>query len=473
MSVSWPIERDNRRRDIPLAIGQTVVDVDFPVFDGADLWVGKRLTDTETDFTELTSGFTAAPAEDLKSATITFAISPRPDSTAVTLRVEGRRVHQRTTDVRRDGAVQGAALERELDFWVMIAQELRRDISEVGPGIYDAAARAEAAAVIAAAAILGIVPDNSIATAKLQNSAVTLAKIASAVYGTSGANKLLQLDAAGKLPALDGGQLTGLLIGQISGSRWPLGYLSGLTLAYVSATSFQVGVGVCRNEDSGAAADMALATALTKTTAAWAAGGGNGALDQGAVANSTWYHVHLIQRTIDGLIDVLLSTSATAPLMPTGWTARRRLGSARTNGSAQLTRWTQLGDEFLWDAAVVDFDAVNPGTSAVLRALSVPTGVQVMAIAEFGIVAGTTNNNVAWISSPDTSDQAPLATGITTPLGAPISSASAPSGPAWMMSERRVRTNTSAQIRTRLANSGAADRIGGITRGWVDLRGKG
>lgn len=45
---------------------------------------------------------------------------------------------------------------------------------------------------------------------------VTLAKMATSAYGTSGANKLLQLDATGKLPAVDGSQLTNI-IGQQSG----------------------------------------------------------------------------------------------------------------------------------------------------------------------------------------------------------------------------------------------------------------
>lgn len=44
----------------------------------------------------------------------------------------------------------------------------------------------------------------------LADGSVTLPKLATSVYGTSGANKLLQLDGTGKLPPLDGSQLTGL-----------------------------------------------------------------------------------------------------------------------------------------------------------------------------------------------------------------------------------------------------------------------
>lgn len=41
---------------------------------------------------------------------------------------------------------------------------------------------------------------------------VTLAKMAASAYGTSGASKLLQLDATGKLPALDASQLTNVVV---------------------------------------------------------------------------------------------------------------------------------------------------------------------------------------------------------------------------------------------------------------------
>jgi hypothetical protein len=74
---------------------------------------------------------------------------------------------------------------------------------------------------------------------------------------------------------------------------------------------------------------MTLAAAINKTTAAWAVGGGNGALDTGAIAANTWYNVHLIKRADTGFTDVLLSTSATAPKLPTNYTLFRRIGWSR------------------------------------------------------------------------------------------------------------------------------------------------
>lgn len=89
-------------------------------------------------------------------------------------------------------------------------------------------------------------PDNaSVSTAKIQDGAVTLAKLLSTIYGTSGANKLLQLDATGKIPALDGSQITGIItmpVGSLidfAGTSAPAGYLACPTTATnISRTTY-------------------------------------------------------------------------------------------------------------------------------------------------------------------------------------------------------------------------------------------
>src|SRR5438477_221009 len=58
---------------------------------------------------------------------------------------------------------------------------------------------------------------------------------------------------------------------------------------------------------------MTLAASISKTTGAWAVGSGNGGLDTGAIANSTWYHVYVIERPDTSIVDVAFSLSATAP----------------------------------------------------------------------------------------------------------------------------------------------------------------
>lgn len=239
------------------------------------------------------------------------------------------------------------------------------------------------------------------------------------------------------------------------------GYLTGVTLSTAgSSASFAVAPGVAT--DSTFASMMALASSLTKTTSAWAVGSGNGGLDTGSIANSTWYHVFLIQRTDTGVVDVLISTSATAPTMPTNYTLFRRIGSMKTNGSAQWTRFFQLGDEFIWDIPVVDVNGSAYGTtSGILTTLTVPTGVQVNAVFAYVAVYVSASSFI-------------LVTAVDQ-VNAPAASSSAydtavQSTLAFTALQMERRTDTSARIRERASDATPTRTI--ITKGWFDTRGK-
>jgi hypothetical protein len=151
-------------------------------------------------------------------------------------------------------------------------------------------------------------------------------------------------------------------------------YLAGLTLSTPgSSTSFTVQPGVAM--DSSNAVLMLLNAAITKTSAAWAVGAG-GALDTGTIANSTWYHVYLIRRPDTGVVDVLLSLSATAPTLPANYTQFRRIGSMKY-GSAQWFSFNQVGDEFMWVGPVNDIFGVSAVGGAGFAMPSVPPGITV------------------------------------------------------------------------------------------------
>lgn len=70
--------------------------------------------------------------------------------------------------------------------------------------------------------------------------------------------------------------------------------------------------------------------------AAWAVGTNAGGLDTGTKANSTLYFVHVIRRSDTGVVDVLLSTSATAPTMPANYDQRDLIAVAGTDASGNL-----------------------------------------------------------------------------------------------------------------------------------------
>lgn len=238
------------------------------------------------------------------------------------------------------------------------------------------------------------------------------------------------------------------------------GYLTGLTLSTAGGSStFGIAAGFAT--DSSNASMMALSSAYSKTTSAWAVGSANGALDTGTITASTWYHVFLIKRTDTGVVDVLISLSATSPTLPTNYTLFRRIGAMKTDGSSKWTKFSQLGDEFLWDAAVVNV-STSPGTTAIQTlTVTTPPGVQTTAILNAaGIGSGDSRG---WVFSPDVNSAGALAsTGSTINFGG--------SGTIQVWSVTRVRTNTSAQVKYAMTLSSGQPII--TTAGWIDDRGK-
>ncbi len=246
------------------------------------------------------------------------------------------------------------------------------------------------------------------------------------------------------------------------------GYIDGLITSRASTTTVTVAAGTVR--DSTDAHCIYLSAATTKTlqsSGAWAAGTGNNGLDTGARANSTWYHVWAISQASGASPDVLFSTSATAPTMPSGYTLKRRIGSIKTDGSGNIILYWQYGDEFLWDVPVNDINVTNPGTAAVTRTLTLPTGVVVKAkVSVLGYGSAATDPPAGvYLSDLAATNSAPAA-GLFTPVYAYGSTGlqTGTTGEVW--------TNTSAQIRSRCQVSTAATGVYINTIGWIDPRGR-
>lgn len=254
--------------------------------------------------------------------------------------------------------------------------------------------------------------------------------------------------------------------GAVGGSTVvPFSY-GGLTLSNDGGTPntvIDIAAGGAASDDG--TTQMNLAAAITKTTAAWAVGSGNGCLDTGSVANSTWYHLFLIERVDTALVDILCSTSATAPTYPTNYTVKRRIGSILTDGSANILAFKQDGSIFYWATPTLDVTTTTLGTSAVLQTLNVPPGVQVTPVCNASISNGSVPVSV-YLSSPDQTD---LATTTTSPFsGVPgysylaTTTTGQPSNAACPL----MTTNTSQQVRSRA--SAASTLLSIITFGWID-----
>lgn len=244
------------------------------------------------------------------------------------------------------------------------------------------------------------------------------------------------------------------------------GYISGLTLsndAVTPNTILDIAAGVATSDDQ--AVIMKLSSAYTKTTGSWAVGSTNGALDTGTVANSTWYHVFQIQRPDTGVVDILFSTSATAPTMPTNYTKKRRIGSFKTNSSAQIIAFLQFGNEFVWAVPVNDYSLnyTTNDTTAKTPTLSVPTGVSVRARFWFYLQSGENARRTALITSPNQPDTAASAG-----LMSSIATASS-TNTGVTQGEFNVWANTSGQIRFRMDGGSASGPSVFIdAAGWYD-----
>lgn len=122
MGVTYPIPRSTRLLSVTATAGQTVFGpYQYMLFDAADVAVfvnGEQVYD----------GFTVEPASPANAFpawfTITFDTGLDLNDTVAAL---GRRVHERLTDVTRDGAIRSVPLEKELDRIGVVLQELRRD----------------------------------------------------------------------------------------------------------------------------------------------------------------------------------------------------------------------------------------------------------------------------------------------------------------------------------------------------------
>lgn len=280
------------------------------------------------------------------------------------------------------------------------------------------------------------------------------------IYYRSGANTWSSVTIGSGL-TFTGGTLAATAV---SGTT-PRGYVYGLNLSnnVADATNdIDIATGEA-SSDGTTPALMALTSAVTKRLdAAWAVGSGNGGLDTGSIANTT-YHVWLIQRSDTSVVDALFSTSATSPTMPTNYDRKRRIGSiVRSGGSIQgfITAGNGANRRYEWTAAPALSMDTTIGTTATLATLALPTGIVVDALLNlYATNAGA--GTVVYVYSPNKTDQA--ASTSATPL-AQVTTTTTGLGTAAGVSSL---TNTSAQVKVVAIAASTTVRI--ATIGWTDF----
>lgn len=234
------------------------------------------------------------------------------------------------------------------------------------------------------------------------------------------------------------------------------------------------------NIASGVAMDSTNAVLITIATmagkqldAGWAPGAAAGMRNSAAAITNATYHIYAVAKA-DGTQDIYAHTSTTVATVITALQAEsggasyvyaRRIGSI-IRASATIVAFVQDGDYFQRNASVLDVDVTNPGTAAVTRTLSVPTGLNVLAVVTPYMFDTTPSGGVGYLSDLAISDQAPSAS--AAPLG---NFKMFPAGDGTA-SQINIRTNTSAQIRSRISTSTANTVLRIATHGWFDNRGR-
>jgi len=175
----------------------------------------------------------------------------------------------------------------------------------------------------------------------------------------------------------------------------------------------------------------------------------------------SWYHWFLIRNLVSNIVDLLFSLSPTAPTLPPNYTVSRRIGSAKTNGLSQWTKFIQNGDYFELDVPTIDISASVLGAgSRTLVNSGAPTGITAEALFYFQLVSSGSNVR-ALLSNPATTDNA---VGNNNASMTTANTSNAIGG-----GQVRCRTNSSAQVGVR-GDSGATYFLS--TLGWTDQRGK-
>jgi hypothetical protein len=161
--------------------------------------------------------------------------------------------------------------------------------------------------------------------------------------------------------------------------EYPTNYIENLIMTYQTGTTLLVQDGSCR--DSTDSFDMELTGAPLNNNAV---NGVNG-LDVGAIANNTWYYLHVIA-AIDGssVTATLLSLSAGAPTLPAGYDIFRRIGVVRVNNVGSYLKfwqaWTGIDRFYRYDeeinlAGTNDIRVLFNGSAIVFTAVSCVTAI--------------------------------------------------------------------------------------------------
>lgn len=235
-----------------------------------------------------------------------------------------------------------------------------------------------------------------------------------------------------------------------------------------TANDITVTAGLATSDETTPTNVVLLTNSASKTKrldATWVTGTNQGGRSSSLTLLNVTYHVFLIR--VAGVDDIGFDTSRTGATLIADHAATkvRRIGSILRESGSNV-QFTQNGDLFTRNTPIESVSANDPGTSGVLAAMHVPTGIKLLADVQPVLIdSSPTVAKFVYLSAEAFTDNAASATNaqIQTDTAQGEDSAVCPF----------ILTNTSAQIRYRLGGASDTDITLKInTRGWLDQRNK-
>tara|TARA_R110000824_G_scaffold25957_2_gene89855 strand:+ start:451 stop:1404 length:954 start_codon:yes stop_codon:yes gene_type:complete len=170
---------------------------------------------------------------------------------------------------------------------------------------------------------------------------------------------------------------------------------AGLIVKYVSATTVDIDADFLTLYDSS---NFGYIASTVNLTAAITASGVNG-LDTGSEASSTWYHIWVIYNGTT--VASLLSTSPTAPTLPSGYTDKKYVGAVYNDSGDNFDDFHQVGN----DVSTADAAAFSNVTATSYASQSLAAFVPITAVTTTGygraLVNSSTNAQATFAGADD------------------------------------------------------------------------
>lgn len=146
-------------------------------------------------------------------------------------------------------------------------------------------------------------------------------------------------------------------------------------------------------------ASNSMVASAVNLTVAITSSGANG-LDTGTEATSTWYYLWVIYNPVTGTTAGLMSTSATAPTLPSGYTFKALVGAVYNDSASDFDTVYQA-DRRVWLQGVKAMNDTTGQTS--YGSLSLAAIVPPIARTVYGVGGATSGNNVSMAVAADAS----------------------------------------------------------------------